>query len=90
MLEMGLTPKVFDDVLPQAALPYQINAYSLEYVLSHKNRRVEIKLKPSSDRKIGGLTLPVTFVELSFFEHSQEQKDAFMLRFKRYFHRGGG
>ena len=89
-LEMGLTPKMFADTLPAATQPYQIQSSPLHYVLHLEQLTAEIQLTPLADRVIASLSLPVTRVDIAFTGHTEEQVTAFMDRFMRYFHRGGG
>ncbi|CAA6804153.1 MAG: Unknown protein [uncultured Thiotrichaceae bacterium] len=89
-LDMGMSIKVFDDTLPNASIPYSIKKVANGYQLTHESRSIAITLKEMPPRVIAGLTLPVTHVELDFSEHTEEEIERYMLRFKRYFHRGGG
>lgn len=52
--------------------------------------RVEIRVAPERERRLGGLRLPVTDVELRFTGAARAAVDAFMARFDRAFHKGGG
>jgi len=87
---MGISLKVFDDTLPNASAPYEIIKTPDGYQLTYNLLSINIKLVEQFPRKIAGLTIPVTHVELIFNEHSTADIEKYMLRFKRYFHRGGG
>lgn len=89
-LEMGITPKVFNDTITNASLPYAIQKNNHGYQLTYHQRSINIILAVQDPRIIAGLTLPVTHVTLDFINHSADEIEAYMLRFKRYFHRGGG
>ena len=89
-LDMGMSPKVFDDTLPNASTPYSIQQVNGGYQLTYESRSIEITLEVMPPRVIAGLTLPITHVELLFSGHTEEEVQQYMLRFKRYFHRGGG
>lgn len=52
--------------------------------------RVEIHVAPERERRLAGLRLPVTEVELRFSGAGREAVEAFMARFDRTFHKGGG
>lgn len=89
-LDMGISTKVFDDTLPNASAPYSIKQMNGGYQLTHESRSIDITLEEMLPRIIAGLTLPITHVELGFSGHTEEEIEDYMLRFKRYFHRGGG
>lgn len=87
---MGISTKVFDDTLPNASKPYLIVKTSSGYELTNTRLSVTITLSEQTPRKIAGLTIPVTHVVLNFHGHDTIEIEEYMIRFKRYFHRGGG
>lgn len=89
-LQMGITPKVFGDTLPNASIPYFITKVSDGYQLANESLSVIITLTELPPRVIAGLTLPITKVDLHFTDHTEQDIEKFILRFRRYFHRGGG
>lgn len=90
-LEMGLTPKVFADTIDNASKPYQVDAINNTlYNLQLEERSIDIQLTVLPPRIIAGLSLPVTKVDIRFQHHSAAQIEAYMERFMKYFHRGGG
>lgn len=53
-------------------------------------RRLEARLVAESERRIAALRLPVADVELRFMDAPGDWARAFMQRFDRAFHKGGG
>lgn len=53
-------------------------------------RRLEARLSAESERRIAALRLPVADVELHFQGATRDWVQAFMQRFDRAFHKGGG
>lgn len=87
---MGLTPKEFDNTIVNACHPYQVERGPVGYRLNHQSRRIDIRLSVEPPRQMASLNLPVTAVDIEFHNNTQEQIDAFMTRFMKHFHRGGG
>jgi hypothetical protein len=90
-LDMSITHADFFRLLPAAIVPYdsRVNGDSVEIFL--EQRRVIITLGTEQQRRITGLlSLPRTQVGFAFEQFSDAQREAFMHRFDRYFHRGGG
>ncbi len=90
-LDMSINHADFFRLLPAAIVPYEsrINANVIE--IFQEQRRVLITLGEEQQRRITGLlSLPRTQVGFVFEHFSDEQRAAFMRRFDRYFHRGGG
>jgi hypothetical protein len=52
--------------------------------------RVEIRLGPEQDRRLGRFRLPRTLVEMRFDDCERGAVDAFVARFDLHFRRGGG
>ena len=89
--EMGFTHYELLKGLPSAVIPYQVvKVGALEYEMQCDGRHVRLLLSPERARVIASISLPVTDVVLSFFNFDEAQYTAFMDRFKRYLHRGGG
>lgn len=89
-LEMGFTEKEFGRALTNAVKPYQLTTLGNGYLLSSENRRIQIETTAMPPRAIASARIPRTRVILKFPDHTEEQVTAFMLRFNRYMHRGGG
>lgn len=52
--------------------------------------RVELRVADEDVRRIGRFQLPVTRLEFRFFDVADTDRRAFMQRFDRAFHKGGG
>lgn len=88
--EMGLTRDDFFRSLPMAIAPLEYAKDELVVTIPHPNGEVVIKLHDSTERRIAALVLPVIPVEFIFTGLSDQERNEFMDRFDRYFHRGGG
>ena len=89
--EMGFTHRELLNGLPAAVAPFCIEKRAdLVYRLHHQERRVVLTLQPEISRLIAALAIPVTAVKLEFFGFSKAHFEAFMDRYKRYLHKGGG
>lgn len=88
--EMGISHADFFRVFPAVIdhRPFERLPDGIAY--ADGGRRLAVTLSPESRRRIGMLELPVTSVAFLFDGHTSEQVDAFMARFDRHFHRGGG
>lgn len=90
-LEMGITRREFSRTLPNAVSPFRISDDGSRFVLTDDHgRQVVIALEELAPRVIAGLSIPVAHVQLSSADLNEEEAEAFMVRFHRYFHRGGG
>ncbi|MGB8339164.1 MAG: hypothetical protein WCD07_10415 [Burkholderiales bacterium] len=90
-LDMSITHADFFRLLPAAIVPYEsrVNGSAVDIFLGQ--RRVIITLGSEQQRRITDLlSLPRTQVEFLFEQFDDVQREAFMHRFDRYFHRGGG
>jgi hypothetical protein len=90
-LDMSITHADFFRLLPAAIVPYytRINGNVIE--IFSEQRRATITLGAEQQRRITGLlSLPRTQVAFLFEHFDDAQREAFMHRFDRYFHRGGG
>jgi len=87
---MGISHADFFRVFPAVIdrRPFERLPGGLAY--TEGGRRLAVTLSPESSRRIGMLELPVTCVAFLFEGYTPEQVDAFMARFDRHFHRGGG
>ncbi|SHI75117.1 hypothetical protein SAMN02745165_00760 [Malonomonas rubra DSM 5091] len=89
--EMGISQQEFHDELPRLlrGIPYQLDKCSIQFQFQGKD--VEIKLGSERIRQLGqSLQLPVMPVEISFFDCSEEQIEAFIKHFNLTFLKGGG
>jgi hypothetical protein len=88
--EMGITPAEFERTLGAAVAPYAYRRNNGSYTIDHPAGAIEIRLGPAGERRIAALVLPTMQVEFSFHGLSEAARHAFITRFDRYFHRGGG
>lgn len=89
--EMGIRHKEFYDELPRLlrGIPYQQSKGSIQFQLHGKD--VEIRLGPEGIRQLGqSMQLPVTPLEISFTDCSEEQIETFIKHFDLIFLKGGG
>lgn len=90
-LDMSINHADFFRLLPAAIVPYQSRIKANVIEIFQEQRRVIITLGEEQQRRITGLlSLPRTQVGFAFEQFNDEQRAAFMHRFDRYFHRGGG
>lgn len=90
-LEMGISHTDFMRTLETflAGRSHTISGRRIE--IPHASHTVRISLSEQRERRLGALIrLPVTDVELTFSGYSEAEREAFMARFERVFHRGGG
>ncbi len=87
---MGISHSDFYRIFPAVVRgrPYQRLPDGILY--EESGRRLLVRLSAESQRRLGMLTIPVTNVHLEFQGYSPEAVSAFMARFERHFHRGGG
>ncbi len=89
--EMGFTHHELLKGLPSAVQPYRIKKVNdLVYNMEHEDRVATMELARERTRSIAAITLPVTDVVISFQNFTVDQRQAFLDRFKKYLHRGGG
>ena len=89
-LDMGLSEKDFDSVLPNAVKPYVVTEQDSGYLLNDGEQHIHIEKTVLPPRAIASIRLPRMMVVLKFSDHTEQQTAAFMQRFNRYMHRGGG
>lgn len=90
-LDMCITHADFFRLLPAAIVPYETRINTNVIEVFQEQRRVIITLGEEQQRRITGLlSLPRTQVGFLFEHFNDQQREAFMHRFDRYFHRGGG
>ena len=90
-LDMGLSEKDFDSVLPNAVKPYEVQITDTGYSLENDSGlKVIIDKTVMPPRVIASARLPRMMVVLTFDGHTEADVKEFMKRFNRYIHRGGG
>jgi hypothetical protein len=87
--EMGYTPADFMRRLPGLGDgTYDPKRDQFDH--AEEGRRWSVRLRNPRERRIALARLPVVDVELAFEGYAPAEVDAFMARFRAYFHRGGG
>lgn len=87
---MGLTLSDFIRSLPAAIAPLAHRQEGRVFTIVHPNGSIVITLGETGQRRIASLSLPVTPVDFEFVGLDAADRDRFLQRFDRYFHRGGG
>ncbi len=89
--EMGFTSDELLKGIPAAVHPYAITKSSdFVYLFQQDERIARMEISPERSRTMAAMTLPVTDLVISFQNFNTTQKQAFIARFKKYLHRGGG
>lgn len=89
--EMALTSKMFLETLPRALDTDAFVWDGKTAVVDHQDGRVfTIIFEEQANFALGGFSIPRANVTLELQGYSQEQAEAAVARFERYFHRGGG
>jgi hypothetical protein len=87
---MALTRKMFFETLPRAL---DSDAYSVEgdrVRLVEGGKTLTITFAEQPTFKLGGFAVPRAEVTLCFEGFDDQETEAALKRFDRYFHRGGG
>lgn len=87
---MALTEGDFFRILPTAVAPCAYDVQANKVIVMCEQGSAQISISPEAPRKIASLCFPVLRVTIEFSEMSEQQSDAFLQRFDRAFHRGGG
>ena len=87
---MGLTRKEFLRTLPAATAPLDYCVEQDLVTITHPAGRIEIRLQPPTERRLGAFRLPVIPMDFIFTGLDAEQRRQFLQRFDLYFQRGGG
>lgn len=88
---MGFTRHELLKGLPSAIAPYVITREEPHCVTAiAQNRIARICLGEERLRTIASISLPVINVEIEFENFSKQDYAAFVERFRKYLHRGGG
>lgn len=88
--DMGLRAAEILRGLPRAAGPLPWREDAGRMVIGEAGRGVSITLRALPDRRVGSLCLPVTRVTMVFDGLPEVDRQSFLARFDRAFHRGGG
>lgn len=89
--QMGITHHEFVRLLPQAlgSHRYHVHGDRVDVENDH-GHRVHIELGEEAVRQIALMRIPTTPVTLTFDGYDEDARAAFMERFDRAYHRGGG
>lgn len=87
---MGLTHQEFIRSLSPAVRDMSLRVDGTHIQIGDSTGRVEIRLGPEQQRRLGSLVLPRIDVRLVFEGFSAGERDEFMRRFGLAFQRGGG
>jgi len=88
--DMGLNLAEFRRSIVAAVLPHEYIVGGRTFTIMHPQGRLRITLGETKARKIAALSIPQTQVEFDFGTLDEGAREAFLERFDRYFHRGGG
>ena len=87
---MGLTRSDFLRTLPAAVAPLDYRVDQDLVTIDHPAGRIEISLRPATERRLGSFRLPVVPMQFRFTGLDPAQRQSFMQRFDLHFQRGGG
>ena len=88
--EMGISHRDFFRIFPAVVDRLSFERTDTGVRCGDGARSLEITLDPEGERRIAQLRIPVTAMRLVFRGYDADQIRAFMERFERHFHRGGG
>jgi len=88
--DMALTGKMFLDTLPRALDSTAYSWDGRQAVLEQDGHRFTITFEERANVALGGFRIPRAYVTLELSGYDDEEAQAAVARFERYFHRGGG
>ena len=88
--DMGLSHREFFASLATLAREVPCRVSDSGAILEYDSGEIHMALGPESQRQLGLLKLPQTWVSLEFRNLSTAQRALFLERFDLAFHRGGG
>ena len=88
--DMGLSHREFFASLATLAREVPCQVSDSGAILEYDSGEIHIGLGPESQRQLGLIKLPQTYVSLEFRNLSKAQRAIFLERFDLAFHRGGG
>lgn len=88
--EMSITHTDFLRTFPEAMgdMPHDIDGTHI--TARDGGKRLDINLSNESERDIGSLELPRTFIDMDFSGFSEQEINAFFVTWDHHFQRGGG
>ena len=87
---MSLTEADFFRILPEAVKPCRYTVTADTVMVQCPQGMAHIRISAEAPRRIASLSFPVLKVAIEFGEMSELESKAFLERFDRAFHRGGG
>ena len=87
---MSLSEVEFFRILPVAVTPCRYTVAADTVVVQCPQGMAHIRISAEAPRRIASLSFPVLKVAIEFTEMSEPESQAFLERFDRAFHRGGG
>ena len=88
--DMGLSHREFFASLATLAREFPCRVSDNGAILEYDSGEIHIVLEPESQRQLGLIKLPQTWVSLNFHNLSESQRRLFLKRFDLAFRRGGG
>jgi hypothetical protein len=89
--QMGITHHEFVRLLPQAVGSHHFHVHGNKVdVENDHGHHIHIELGEEEVRQIALMRIPTTPVTLTFVGYDEDARTAFMQRFDRAYHRGGG
>lgn len=89
--EMGFSHRELIHGLPSATEPFCIEQTSpTEFRIFDDTREAFLSISEERLRTIASISLPVIDVVIRFNHFSEDERDAFVEKFKKHLHRGGG
>jgi hypothetical protein len=88
--DMGLSHREFFASLATLAREVPCRVSDSGAIVEYDSGEIHIALGPESQRQLGLMKLPRTWVSLEFRNLSKAQRALFLERFDLAFHRGGG
>lgn len=90
-LEMGISHADFFRIFPRVVAPAEVRREALAvHVETGPGRGLTVRLSPEKTRRIAGLGIPYTELELAFRGYDAPARAAFLAHFHRAFQKGGG
>ncbi len=87
---MGITHGELFRLLPAAIEHREYTVVGDRILITANDVPVEIQFSPERERQIASMRFPVTSLEFGFCDMNEFDIAAFMRRFDRVFHKGGG
>ena len=90
-LDMGLSRADFERVFPRLVAPASLRWDARQVAVQWADgRHLRVALSPERERRIASLRLPCLDLHFVFTAFTPDAATAFIARFDRAFHKGGG